>query len=109
MAVFGVPHVHEDDALRAVRAALELRDAADIEVRIGVNTGRVVTGAGDTLVTGDPVNVAARLEQAAAPGEVLVGASTFRLVEAAVDQLVERDVRLVGARVLGGRQRDVTG
>jgi class 3 adenylate cyclase len=65
MAVFGVPTVREDDALRAVRAAEELRDAVEIEVRIGVNTGQVVTGSGDTLVTGDAVNVAARLEQAA--------------------------------------------
>jgi class 3 adenylate cyclase/tetratricopeptide (TPR) repeat protein len=85
MAVFGVPQVHEDDALRAVRAALELRDAVEIEVRIGVNTGRVVTGSGDTLVTGDAVNVAARLEQAAAPGEVLIGAATYGLVRNAVD------------------------
>ena len=52
MAVFGVPQVHEDDALRAVRAAIELRDAVEIEVRIGVNTGPVVAGGGDTLVTG---------------------------------------------------------
>jgi class 3 adenylate cyclase/tetratricopeptide (TPR) repeat protein len=85
MAVFGVPQVHEDDALRAVRAAVELRDAVEIDVRIGVNTGQVVTGTGDTLVTGDAVNVAARLEQAAAPGEVLMGADTYALVRHAVD------------------------
>jgi class 3 adenylate cyclase len=85
MAVFGVPTVREDDALRAVRAAQELRDAVEIDVRIGVNTGEVVTGGGeDTLVTGDPVNVAARLEQAAGLGEVLLGASTYRLVRDAV-------------------------
>ena len=65
MAVFGVPTVREDDALRAVRAAEELRDGVEIDVRIGVNTGGVVTGTGDTLVTGDAVNVAARLEQSA--------------------------------------------
>ena len=58
MAVFGVPTIREDDALRAVRAAQELRDAVDIPVRIGVNTGEVVTGTGDSLVTGDAVNVA---------------------------------------------------
>src|SRR5262245_21182057 len=81
MAVFGVPQVHEDDALRAVRAALELRTAvAPLEVRIGVNTGEVVAGRGDALVTGDAVNVAARLEQSAEPGAILVGEATFRLV-----------------------------
>ena len=77
--------MHEDDALRAVRAALELRDSVEIEVRIGVNTGEVVTGQGDTLVTGDPVNVAARLEQAAGIGEVLLGTDTYRLIRDAVD------------------------
>jgi class 3 adenylate cyclase/tetratricopeptide (TPR) repeat protein len=85
MAVFGVPVVHEDDALRAVRAAAELRDAVEIDVRIGVNTGEVVTGGADTLATGDAVNVAARLEQAAAPGEVFLGAATYALVRDSVD------------------------
>jgi class 3 adenylate cyclase/tetratricopeptide (TPR) repeat protein len=85
MAVFGVPTIREDDALRAVRAAQELRDAVEIDVRIGVNTGEVVTGSGDSLVTGDAVNVAARLEQAAASGEVLIGAETYALVRDAVD------------------------
>jgi class 3 adenylate cyclase len=85
MAVFGVPTVREDDALRAVRAAEELRDAVEIDVRIGVNTGEVVTGTGDTLVTGDAVNVAARLEQTADSGEVLLGETTYRLVRDAVD------------------------
>ncbi len=76
MAVFGVPLVHEDDALRACRAAVEMRDALPglgIQGRIGVNTGEVVTGTAERLVTGDAVNVAARFEQAAAPGEVLIG------------------------------------
>jgi len=85
MAVFGVPTVREDDALRAVRAAIELRDGAQVDVRIGVNTGEVVTGSGETLVTGDSVNVAARLEQAARVGEVLIGGPTFALVRDAVD------------------------
>ncbi|HET7759316.1 MAG TPA: adenylate/guanylate cyclase domain-containing protein [Gaiellaceae bacterium] len=93
MAVFGVPTVHEDDALRAVRAADELRsglgalnDELDrdygtrLELRMGVNTGEVVTGTEERLATGDAVNVAARLEQAAAPGEVLLGTETQRLV-----------------------------
>jgi class 3 adenylate cyclase/tetratricopeptide (TPR) repeat protein len=85
MAVFGVPTIREDDALRAVRAAQELRAGVEIDVRIGLNTGEVVTGAGDSLVTGDAVNVAARLEQAASPGEVLLGAQTYGLVRDAVE------------------------
>jgi class 3 adenylate cyclase len=97
MAVFGIPVVHEDDALRAVRAAADMRDAQTrlndelerdwgvrIESRIGVNTGEVVTGEGDSIATGDAVNVAARLEQGAAPGETLLGESTHRLVRDAV-------------------------
>jgi class 3 adenylate cyclase len=87
MAVFGVPVAHEDDALRAVRAAWEMRAAVPalgLSARIGANTGEVVAGEGDSLVTGDAVNVAARLEQAAAPGEVLIGAETRRLVRDAV-------------------------
>ncbi len=61
MAVFGVPAVHEDDALRAVRAAVEMRAVLEelaIPARIGVNTGEVVAQRGDSLVTGDAVNVA---------------------------------------------------
>src|SRR5919109_3099633 len=76
MAVFGIPQAHEDDALRAVRAAGEIREAVGrlgLEVRTGVNTGEVVAGEGETLVTGDAVNVAARLEQAANSREVLLG------------------------------------
>ena len=88
MAVFGIPVSHEDDALRAVRAAVEMRDAiADhgLEGRIGINTGQVVVGGeGETLVTGDAVNVAARLEQAAPANEVLIGAETRMLVRDAV-------------------------
>ena len=97
MAVFGVPVVHEDDALRAVRAAADMRAAlgelndelerdwgVTIESRIGVNTGEVVAGEGDSLTTGDAVNVAARLEQGAAPGETLLGETTYRLVRDAV-------------------------
>src|SRR5438093_9845014 len=88
MAVFGVPVLHEDDALRAVRAAVEMRDAfpeLGVEGRIGVTTGEVVTGTEERLATGDPVNVAARLEQAARPGEILVGEETLRLVHDAVE------------------------
>jgi class 3 adenylate cyclase/tetratricopeptide (TPR) repeat protein len=97
MAVFGVPTVHEDDALRAVRASAELRGGlaglneelerdygTRLELRMGVNTGEVVTGTEERLATGDAVNVAARLEQAAQPGEVLLGIETYRLVRDAV-------------------------
>src|SRR3954451_18395582 len=88
MAVFGVPHVHEDDALRSCRAAVEMRDALPelgIGGRIGINTGEVVTGTEERLATGDAVNVAARFEQAARPGEVLIGAATLGLVGSAVE------------------------
>jgi class 3 adenylate cyclase/tetratricopeptide (TPR) repeat protein len=87
MAVFGVPVSYEDDALRAVRAAWEMHAAVPrlgLQARIGVNTGAVVTGEGDTLVTGDAVNVAARLEQAASAGDVLIGMETRQLVRDAV-------------------------
>jgi class 3 adenylate cyclase/tetratricopeptide (TPR) repeat protein len=97
MAVFGVPQVHEDDALRAVRAAAQLRDALEplndelrrdygttLTLRLGVNTGEVVTGTEERLATGDAVNVAARLEQAAPPGEILLGAETLGLLRHAV-------------------------
>ena len=91
MAVFGVPTTHEDDAERAIRAALELAAAFGaiaagpierVEVRIGINTGEVVTGSGageQFLVTGEGVNQAARLQTAAAPGEILAGGLTRRL------------------------------
>ena len=87
MAVFGVPAAHEDDALRACRAAVEMRDALPelgIGGRIGVNTGEVVAGTSERLATGDAVNVAARFEQSAAPGEVLIGEATHALVQDAV-------------------------
>jgi class 3 adenylate cyclase len=98
MAVFGVPAVHEDDALRAVRSADELRGGLGelndelersygtrLELRMGVNTGEVVTGTEERLATGDAVNVAARLEQAAEAGEILLGEETHRLVRGAVE------------------------
>ena len=102
LAVFGIPQAHEDDAERAVRTALAVRDAfgpftervldrhdAEVGLRIGVNTGEVVSGReaaarGELMVSGDAVNVAARLQQHAQPGEVLVGqrtqAATSRVV-----------------------------
>ncbi|HWC31853.1 MAG TPA: adenylate/guanylate cyclase domain-containing protein, partial [Actinomycetota bacterium] len=93
MAVFGLPHAHEDDALRAVRAGLRIRDRVEhlgeelalgspLRVRVGVNTGPVVAStatSGEFLVSGPAVNAAARLEQAATPGEVLVGDMTWQL------------------------------
>ena len=88
MAVFGIPVLHEDDALRAVRAAAEMRDALPelgLQARIGLTSGEVVTGTEERLATGDAVNVAARLQQAAAPAEVLIGAPTLALVGGAVD------------------------
>jgi class 3 adenylate cyclase/tetratricopeptide (TPR) repeat protein len=99
MVVFGVPQVHEDDALRAVRAAAEMRDALPelgVQARIGVNTGEVVTGTEERLATGDAVNVAARLEQAAQPGEVLLGERTFQLVRDAVDAQPVEPLELKG-------------
>ena len=105
MAVFGVPVLHEDDALRAVRAAVEMRDALPelgLQGRIGVMTGEVVTGSDNQrLGPGDAVNVAARLEQAAAPGEVLIGDPTLALVGDAAD------VELVGPLELKGKSEPV--
>ncbi len=79
MAVFGVPAVHEDDAVRALHAAAEMQMAMPelgIEGRIGVCTGEVVTGTEERLATGDAVNVAARLQSAAQPGETLLDETT---------------------------------
>ena len=100
VAFFGLTDVHEDDALRAVRAAVELRDAVialrdefmsssgvELAIRIGVNSGDVFVGGGagrEIFATGDPVNVAARLEQGAQAWEILLGDRTYRLVEANV-------------------------
>jgi plasmid stabilization system protein ParE len=99
MAVFGVPVVHEDDALRAVRPAAEMRDALPelgLQARIGVMTGEVVTGTAEQLATGDAVNVATRLEQAAQPGAVLVGQPTLTLVRDAVEVEPARSLELKG-------------
>jgi len=99
MAVFGVPQLHEDDALRAVRAAVEMRDALPelgVQARIGLNTGEVVVGTSERLATGDAVNVAARLEQAAARGEILLGPETASLVRDAVDTEPTEPLELKG-------------
>jgi class 3 adenylate cyclase/tetratricopeptide (TPR) repeat protein len=105
MAVFGVPTAHEDDALRAVRAAAEMREALPelgVNARIGLTTGLVVTGTEERLATGDAVNVAARLEQAAEPGEVLIGEPTLALVREAVE------VEAVAPLELKGKAERVT-
>jgi class 3 adenylate cyclase/tetratricopeptide (TPR) repeat protein len=97
MAVFGIPQVHEDDALRACRAAIEMREALpelgeelrrtrgiDFAVKLGINSGDVFVAAGSqhgTFATGDPINVAARLENAAGAREILLGERTYRFVE----------------------------
>ena len=127
MAVFGLPKLHEDDALRAVRAAAgmqralaELNDELDrhwgvrLANRTGVNTGEVVAGdptTGQRLVTGDAVNVAARLEQAAGEREVLLGDLTYRLVRDYVDVEAVEPLELKGKsepvpayRLVGVRQ-----
>jgi class 3 adenylate cyclase len=99
MAVFGVPQLHEDDALRAVRAASEMQAALPdlgMRCRIGINSGEVVTGTTERLATGDAVNVAARLEQAAAPGEVLLGEETLHLVRDAVEVAAVPPLELKG-------------
>ena len=100
MAVFGIPAVHEDDALRAVRAAAEMQQrltelnaellgawGVELACRIGINTGEVIAGdpeTGETFVTGDAVNLAKRLEQAADAGSILIGTATYPLVKDAV-------------------------
>jgi predicted ATPase/class 3 adenylate cyclase len=131
MAVFGVPRVHEDDAVRAVRAAAEMReDLADLNgdleaelgisivVRTGINTGEVVAGdrgGNQRLVTGDAVNTAARLEQAATPGEILIGERTFELARDAVDAepidplALKGKTEAVGAYRLVSVQKGVAG
>jgi predicted ATPase/class 3 adenylate cyclase len=89
MVVFGIPAVHDDDAERAVRAALEIRDGTgEVAVRVGVNTGEAVTAAREDrqfMVSGDAVNVAARLQQGAEPGEVVVGPLTEQLTRKVID------------------------
>jgi len=112
VALFGVPRVREDDALRAVRTAADMRASLGIlndelqrdlgvtlEIRIGVNTGEVIVGksrAGGSSATGDAVNVAARLEQVAGAGEVLIGDSTYRLIRDEVDAEPVEPLKLKG-------------
>jgi class 3 adenylate cyclase/tetratricopeptide (TPR) repeat protein len=124
MAVFGVPVLHEDDALRALRAAEEMRVLLDVlnvelerdygttlQVRIGVNTGEVVAGTDERLATGDAVNVAARLEQAAGPGEILLGEETMQLASDSIVAEAVEPLLLKGKdeRVPAYRLSSVTG
>src|SRR5205823_458510 len=94
MAVFGAPAAYEDHAERALHVALSMQGRLEglfdgaLALRIGVNTGEVMVGRpreGSSFVTGDPVNVAARLEQGAAPGEVLVGERSISMVRGAFE------------------------
>src|SRR5919108_2861271 len=110
MAVFGLPHVHEDDALRAVRAGLAIRGRVrrlgetleldrPFEIRTGIETGEAAVGrspTGQLLVTGPVVNTAARLQAAALPGQVLVGQTTYLLTKANVSYARRRRVRAKG-------------
>ena len=85
VAVFGIPQVHEDDALRAVRAAVEMREhlasfddgpSVELVCRIGLTTGEVLVGSQDQPPVGDTMNTAARLQSSAEPGEILIGEPT---------------------------------
>jgi len=114
MAVFGIPVTHEDDAVRAVRAAEAMHGALEelnrelagglgvgLALRTGLQTGEVVAGnpaLGDALVVGDAVNVAARLEQAAEPGQILLGGATWRLARDAVEVEPRGELALRGKR-----------
>ena len=101
MAVFGAPVAHEDDAERAVRAALAIRDWAEeegVELRIGVNTGEALVtlgsrpAEGQALAAGDVVNTAARLQAGAPTGAILAGAQTYRATERAIEYDVAEPV-----------------
>ena len=114
LAVFGIPRAHEDDPERAVRAALATqaafgalaatisdRHGVDVRLRVGINTGEVVAGRegaarGELMVSGDAVNVAARLQQAAEPGQVLVSERTQRATSRSVTYASERRIDVKG-------------
>ena len=89
MAAFGIPLAHEDDAERAVRAGLGILDLVSdlgLQARVGIEAGEVVVDETDsTFATGEAVNLAARLQQAAAPGEILVGDAAFRLTQGYIE------------------------
>ena len=120
MAVFGAPTAHEDDALRAVRAARRMLDrlrswnegrgpGEQLELRVGINTGEAIASGvreADLLVTGDAVNVAARLEQAAQPGTIVIGERTARGVAGHFDLRELEPLALKGkAEAVAGLRR----
>src|SRR3984893_16897043 len=110
MAVFGLPQVHEDDALRAVRAGAAIRArtrrlgmeaglAVPLEVRIGIESGEAALGrnpSGQMLVTGPVVNAAARLQSAGQPSQILTGATTYALTKTQVSYGRRRRVKAKG-------------
>ena len=109
MALFGVPEVGEDDALRAVRTGVELqhrfapfgdlitqRHGVEVGLRVGINTGELVVADHDDDIVGDAVNTAARLEAECVPGRVLVGEDTWRLTRSAVQFEVLGEVSVKG-------------
>jgi class 3 adenylate cyclase/tetratricopeptide (TPR) repeat protein len=106
MAAFGVTQAHEDDAQRAARAALAIRDAVDgleLQARIGIEAGEVVVeSAESTFATGEAVNLAARLQEAARPGEILVGPTAYRLAAAS---LVVEDGGMLDLKGIDGPMR----
>ena len=119
MAVFGAPMERKDDPIRAIQAALEMREELTrmmenetedrkFSIRIGINTGRVVAGnigspkRLEYTIIGDPVNIASRLESMAEPHQILIGEETYRLVEG------KFDIREVGPRKFKGKSAEIT-
>ena len=106
LAAFGIPQAHEDDAERAARAALGMREAIrelDLEIRVGIEAGEVVVDQADsTFATGEAVNLAARLQQAAMPGEILVGPTANRLARG---RLVVEDAGPLELKGMGAAMR----
>ena len=106
VAVFGAPLVHEDDAERAVRSALAIRDWAleedAVDVRLAVNTGEALVSvdaradAGEGLVAGDVINTAARLQTAAPVNGILVGEKTYRATEGPIEYRERESVAAKG-------------